>query len=249
MTPEQVKDEIKGVIDLADRIYKTFGFSYRVELSTKPENAMGSDEIWEKATSSLEEALKDKKIDYIVNEGDGAFYGPKIDFHLEDCIGRSWQCGTFQLDFIMPEKFDLYYINKEGNRERPVMLHRTILGSIERFIGILIENYAGAFPLWLAPVQVRLLPIADRHIEYGKNIMNELSKHNIRAELDGINDKIGAKIRKAEMEKIPYMLIFGDKEIEEGLASVRKRGKGDLGKIKITKFIEDVLKEVKEKTI
>jgi threonyl-tRNA synthetase len=236
MTPEQVKDEIKGVIDLADRIYKTFGFSYRVELSTKPENAMGSDEIWEKATSSLEEALKDKKIDYIVNEGDGAFYGPKIDFHLEDCIGRSWQCGTFQLDFIMPEKFDLYYINKEGNKERPVMLHRTILGSMERFIGILIENYAGAFPLWLAPVQVRLLPIADRHVEYGKNLVKELSKYNIRVELDEINDKIGAKIRKAELEKIPYMLIFGDKEIKEGLASVRKRGKGDLGKIKLTFF-------------
>ncbi len=249
MTQEQIKDEIRGVIDLADRIYKTFGFSYRVELSTKPENAMGSDEIWEKATSSLEEALKDKKIDYVVNEGDGAFYGPKIDFHLQDCIGRSWQCGTFQLDFIMPEKFDLYYINKEGNKERPVMLHRTVLGSMERFIGILIENYAGAFPLWLAPVQVKLLPIADRHIEYGKKIMNELSKYSIRGELDEINDKIGAKIRKAEMEKIPYMLIFGDKEVEEDLASVRKRGKGDLGKIKLTKFIEDILKEAEEKSL
>jgi len=249
MTSEQIKDEIKGVIDLTDKIYKTFGFSYRVELSTKPENAMGSDEIWEKATNSLEEALKEKKIDYIVNEGDGAFYGPKIDFHLQDCISRNWQCGTIQLDFIMPEKFDLYYINKKGNKERPVMLHRTILGSIERFIGILIENYAGAFPLWLSPIQVRLLPIADRHIGYGKNIMNELIKYNIRAELDEINDKIGAKIRKAEMEKIPYMLIFGDKEAEESLASVRKRGKGNLGKIKLTKFIGNVLKEVKEKTL
>jgi threonyl-tRNA synthetase len=249
MTPEQIKDEIKGVIDLTDRIYKTFGFTYHVELSTKPENAMGSDEIWEKATSSLEEALKEKKIDYMVNEGDGAFYGPKIDFHLKDCIGRSWQCGTIQLDFIMPEKFELFYINKEGDKERPVMLHRTILGSIERFIGIFIENYAGAFPLWLAPIQVKLLPIADRHISYGKKIAKELEKHNIRVELDKINDKIGAKIRKTELEKIPYMLIFGDKELEEDLVAIRKRGKGDLGKIKLSKFIKDISKEIKDKNL
>jgi threonyl-tRNA synthetase len=249
MTPEQIKDEIKGVIDLTDRIYKTFGFSYHVELSTKPENAMGSDEIWEMATNSLEEALIDKKINYIVNEGNGAFYGPKIDFHLKDCIGRSWQCGTIQLDFIMPEKFDLFFINKEGDKEKPVMLHRTILGSMERFIGILIENFAGAFPLWLAPVQVKLLPIADRHIKYGKDIIKKLTKYNIRVELDEVNDKIGAKIRKTEVEKIPYMLIFGDKELEEGLVSVRKRGKGDLGRIKIAKFVENVLKEIKDKKL
>ncbi|HBY56960.1 MAG TPA: threonine--tRNA ligase [Candidatus Atribacteria bacterium] len=249
MTPDQIGEEIKGVIDLTDRLYKTFGFSYHVELSTKPENAMGSDEIWEKATKSLEEALIEKEIKYIVNEGEGAFYGPKIDFHLKDCIGRSWQCGTIQLDFIMPEKFDLFYINKTGDKERPVMLHRTILGSIERFIGILIENYAGAFPVWLSPVQVKLLPIADRHIDYGKNIMKELKKHSIRAELDEINEKIGAKVRKAELEKVPYMLIFGDKETEEDLVSVRKRGEGDLGKIKLTRFIEDILKEIKEKTL
>lgn len=249
MTPEQIKDEIKGVIDLTDRIYKTFGFSYHVELSTKPENAMGSDEIWEMATNSLEEALIDKKINYVVNEGNGAFYGPKIDFHLKDCIGRSWQCGTIQLDFIMPEKFDLFFINKEGDKEKPVMLHRTILGSMERFIGILIENFAGAFPLWLAPVQVKLLPIADRHIKYGKDIIKKLTKYNIRVELDEVNDKIGAKIRKTELEKIPYMLIFGDKELEEGLVSVRKRGKGDLGRIKIAKFVENVLKEIKDKKL
>jgi len=249
MTPEQIKDEIKGVIDLTDRIYKTFGFSYHVELSTKPENAMGSDEIWEIATNSLEEALIDKKINYVVNEGNGAFYGPKIDFHLKDCIGRSWQCGTIQLDFIMPEKFDLFFINKEGDKEKPVMLHRTILGSMERFIGILIENFAGAFPLWLAPVQVKLLPIADRHIKYGKDLIKKLTKYNIRVELDEVNDKIGAKIRKTELEKIPYMLIFGDKELEEGLVSVRKRGKGDLGRIKITKFVENILKEIKDKKL
>jgi len=249
MAPEQIKDEIKGVIDLTDRIYKAFGFSYHVELSTKPENAMGSDEIWEMATNSLEEALIDKKINYVVNEGNGAFYGPKIDFHLKDCIGRSWQCGTIQLDFIMPEKFDLFFINKEGAKEKPVMLHRTILGSMERFIGILIENFAGAFPLWLAPVQVKLLPIADRHIKYGKDIIKKLTKYNIRVELDEVNDKIGAKIRKTEVEKIPYMLIFGDKELEEGLVSVRKRGKGDLGRIKIAKFVENVLKEIKDKKL
>jgi len=249
MTPEQIKDEIKGVIDLTDRIYKAFGFSYHVELSTKPENAMGSDEIWEMATNSLEEALIDKKINYVVNEGNGAFYGPKIDFHLKDCIGRSWQCGTIQLDFIMPEKFDLFFINKEGDKEKPVMLHRTILGSMERFIGILIENFAGAFPLWLAPVQVKLLPIADRHIKYGKDIIKKLTKYNIRVELDEVNDKIGAKIRKTEVEKIPYMLIFGDKELEEGLVSVRKRGKGDLGRIKIARFVENVLKEIKDKKL
>lgn len=249
MTPEQIKDEIKGVIDLTDRIYKTFGFSYHVELSTKPENAMGSDEIWEMATNSLEEALIDKKINYVVNEGNGAFYGPKIDFHLKDCIGRSWQCGTIQLDFIMPEKFDLFFINKEGDKEKPVMLHRTILGSMERFMGILIENFAGAFPLWLAPVQVKLLPIADRHIKYGKDIIKKLTKYNIRVELDEVNDKIGAKIRKTELEKIPYMLIFGDKELEEDLVSVRKRGKGDLGRIKIAKFVENVLKEIKDKKL
>ena len=249
MTPEQIKDEIKGVIDLTDRIYKAFGFSYHVELSTKPENAMGSDEIWEMATNSLEEALIDKKINYVVNEGNGAFYGPKIDFHLKDCIGRSWQCGTIQLDFIMPEKFDLFFINKEGDKEKPVMLHRTILGSMERFMGILIENFAGAFPLWLAPVQVKLLPIADRHIKYGKDIIKKLTKYNIRVELDEVNDKIGAKIRKTEVEKIPYMLIFGDKELEEGLVSVRKRGKGDLGRIKIARFVENVLKEIKDKKL
>lgn len=249
MTPEQIKDEIKGVIDLTDRIYKAFGFSYHVELSTKPENAMGSDEIWEMATNSLEEALIDKKINYVVNEGNGAFYGPKIDFHLKDCIGRSWQCGTIQLDFIMPEKFDLFFINKEGDKEKPVMLHRTILGSMERFMGILIENFAGAFPLWLAPVQVKLLPIADRHIKYGKDIIKKLTKYNIRVELDEVNDKIGAKIRKTELEKIPYMLIFGDKELEEDLVSVRKRGKGDLGRIKIAKFVENVLKEIKDKKL
>jgi len=197
----------------------------------------------------LEEALIEKEVNYIVNEGEGAFYGPKIDFHLKDCIGRSWQCGTIQLDFIMPEKFDLFYISQEGNKEKPVMLHRVVLGSIERFIGILIENYAGAFPVWLSPVQVKLLPIADRHIEYGKRIAKELVKKDIRVDLDEFNEKIGAKIRRAELEKVPYMLIFGDKELDEDLVSVRQRGKGDLGRVKIEKFTEDILKEIKDKKL
>lgn len=249
MTPEQIKEEIKGVINLTDRIYRTFGFSYRVELSTKPENAMGSEEIWQRATKSLEEALKEKGISYKVNEGEGAFYGPKIDFHLNDCLGRSWQCGTIQLDFIMPEKFDLFYINKIGEKERPVMIHRTILGSLERFIGILIENYAGAFPLWISPIQVKLLPIADRHLEYGKKICKKLEENDIRVEIEEINEKIGAKIRKAELEKIPYMLIFGDKEVEEGLVSIRKRGKGDLGNTRLEQFIEDIKEEIEKQSI
>jgi len=249
MTPEQIKEEIKGVIDLTDRIYKTFGFSYRVELSTKPEKAMGSDEIWEKATQILGEALQEKGISYKVNEGEGAFYGPKIDFHLNDCLGRSWQCGTIQLDFIMPEKFDLFYINKSGEKERPVMLHRTILGSLERFIGILIENYAGAFPLWISPVQVKLLPIADRHLDYGRRIYKKLEEYKIRVEIAEINEKIGAKIRKAELERVPYMLIFGDKEIEEEVVSVRKRGKGDLGRFKLNEFLKDIQEEIRLKSI
>lgn len=244
MTPEQIKDEIKKVIDLTDRIYKKFGFSYRVELSTKPENAMGSDEIWENATNGLKEALKEKKIDYIVNEGDGAFYGPKIDFHLKDCLGRSWQCGTIQLDFIMPEKFDLFYIDKNGDKKRPVMLHRTILGSIERFMGILIENYAGAFPLWLAPVQVVVAPIKDENINYAEKIVQLLQQKELRAELLAGDETLSKRIRQAEMQKIPYILVVGDKEEKEKNIAVRRRKEGDIGKMAITKFYDIILKEV-----
>jgi len=245
MTPEQIKEEIKDVIDLTDRIYKKFGFSYRVELSTKPENAMGSDKIWENATNSLREALKEKKIDYIVNEGDGAFYGPKIDFHLKDCLGRDWQCGTIQLDFIMPEKFDLFYIDKNGDKKRPVMLHRTILGSIERFMGILIENYAGAFPLWLAPVQAVVVPVKEENIDYANKVIQLLQGKGLRVELSAGNETLSKRIREAEIQKIPYILVVGDKEEKKKNIAVRKRKEGDIGSMTITKFCDIILKEIK----
>jgi len=245
MTPEQIKEEIKDVIDLTDRIYKKFGFSYRVELSTKPENAMGSDKIWENATNSLREALKEKKIDYIVNEGDGAFYGPKIDFHLKDCLGRDWQCGTIQLDFIMPEKFDLFYIDKNGDKKRPVMLHRTILGSIERFMGILIENYAGAFPLWLAPVQAVVVPVKEENIDYANKVIQLFQEKELRVELSGGGETLSKRIREAEIQKIPYILVVGDKEEKKKNIAVRKRKEGDIGSMTITKFCDIILKEIK----
>ncbi len=247
MRPSQIKEEVQKLIDFEGFFYRTFGFDYNIELSTKPENAMGSDDVWEKATNSLKEALDDKGLPYKINEGDGAFYGPKIDFHLKDCLGRSWQCGTIQLDFLMPELFELYYINPKGEKEQPVMLHRTILGSLERFIGILIEQFAGSLPTWIAPVQVRLLPIADRHIEYGKKLEKMFSDCNIRVELDENNEKIGAKIRNAEMQKIPYMLIFGDKEVGKNMINIRKQGKGDLGPSTMEQFISQLNKEIIEK--
>lgn len=249
MMPNQIKHEVQNLIELEGFFYRTFGFDFHIELSTKPENAMGSDDIWEKATDSLKTALDDKNLSYKINEGDGAFYGPKIDFHLKDCLGRSWQCGTIQLDFLMPEKFDLYYINPQGEKERPVMLHRTILGSLERFIGILIEQFAGSLPTWIAPVQVCLLPIADRHIGYGKKLEKILNDQGIRVELDENNEKIGAKIRDSEIQKIPYMLIFGDKEVNDNLVRVRKQGKGDLGPLTVDSFIAQINLEVKNKTL
>jgi threonyl-tRNA synthetase len=249
MMPDQIKEEVQNLIDLEGFFYRTFGFDYHIELSTKPENAMGTDDIWDKAIDSLKNALDDKELSYKVNEGDGAFYGPKIDFHLKDCLGRSWQCGTIQLDFLMPEKFDLYYINPQGEKERPVMLHRTILGSLERFIGILIEQYAGSLPVWISPIQVRLLPIADRHIAYGKKIEENLSNQNIRVELDENNEKIGAKIRNAEVQKIPYMLIFGDKEVDEDSVDIRKQGKGDLGNASMSQFISQISQEIQGKVL
>jgi len=249
MRPSQIKEEVQKLIDFEGFFYRTFGFDYNIELSTKPDNAMGSDDIWEKATNSLKEALDDKGLPYKINEGDGAFYGPKIDFHLKDCLGRSWQCGTIQLDFLMPELFELYYINPKGEKEQPVMLHRTILGSLERFIGILIEQFAGSLPIWIAPVQVRLLPIADRHIEYGKKLEKIFSDCSIRVELDENNEKIGAKIRSAEMQKIPYMLIFGDKEVGNNMINIRKQGKGDLGPSTMEQFTSQLKKEIIEKSL
>jgi threonyl-tRNA synthetase len=249
MMPSQIKSEVQSLIALEGYFYKTFGFDYHIELSTKPANAMGSDDIWEKATNSLKDALDDKGLPYKINEGDGAFYGPKIDFHLKDCLGRSWQCGTIQLDFQMPELFELFFINPDGQKEQPVMLHRTILGSLERFIGILIEQFAGFLPTWIAPVQVRLLPIADRHIEYGKILEKKLIEKNIRVELDENNEKIGSKIRLAEMQKIPYMLIFGDKEIDENMVNIRRHGQGNLGPSSLEKFMHKLKKEIDEKLL
>jgi threonyl-tRNA synthetase len=247
MLPSQIKEEIIGVIDLTDYLYSIFGFEYRVELSTKPENCMGSDEDWEAATNALRDALEAKGIEYKINEGDGAFYGPKIDFHLKDCIGRTWQCGTIQLDFQMPERFDLVYIGADGEKHRPVMIHRTIFGSIERFIAILTEHYAGAFPVWLAPVQVKVLPITDKHNEYAEQVRRKLFDLGFRAEADLRNEKVGYKIREAQMEKIPYMLIVGDKELQEGTVSVRTRDKGDVGTRSLNEFIEEITEMVNSK--
>lgn len=249
MTPEQVEDEILGVINLVDYFYKIFGFEYFVELSTRPENSMGSDEDWELATNALISALNRVNLPYKVNEGDGAFYGPKIDFHLKDSIGRTWQCGTIQLDFQMPERFELEYIGPDGEKHRPIMLHRVIYGSIERFIGILTEHFAGAFPTWLAPVQVRVLPISDKHYAYAQNVYGRLLENDIRAELDDRNEKIGYKIREAQLQKIPYMLIVGDKEVEQGTVSLRSRKEGDLGAISLNEFIEKILKEIATKAL
>lgn len=244
MLPSQIKDEIIGVIDLVDHFYGVFGFKYKVELSTRPEKAMGSDEIWEMATGALEEALKAREVDYKVNEGDGAFYGPKIDFHLEDCLGRTWQCGTIQLDFQMPEKFDLAYVGEDGQKHRPVMIHRVVFGSIERFIGILTEHFGGAFPAWLAPVQVKVMPITDRQLDYAGDVAAKLDAAGIRVELDHRKEKVNYKIREAQNQKIPYMLVVGDREVENGTVSVRHRSRGDLGVQPLDGFIKDLGEEI-----
>ena len=247
MTPDQIESEIIGVIDLIDDFYKVFGFDYFVELSTRPENSMGTDEQWEAATDGLRRALEHKGMAYKVNEGDGAFYGPKIDFHLKDCIGRTWQCGTIQLDFQMPERFDLHYVGPDGEKHRPVMIHRVVFGSIERFIGILTEQYAGAFPAWLAPVQVRVLPISERHAEYAAGVHKALVDAGIRSELDLRSEKVGYRIREAQLQKVPYMLVVGDKEAAEGTVSVRSRSGGDQGAASPESFIDSLLAEIREK--
>lgn len=249
MLPEQIKDEIIGIIDMVDYFYNIFGFKYHVELSTRPEDSMGSDEDWERAIDALKEALEEKNMPYILNEGDGAFYGPKIDFHLEDCLGRTWQCGTIQLDFQMPERFDLTYIGADGERHRPVMIHRVIFGSIERFIGILIEHFAGAFPTWIAPVQVKVMSISEKTSEYVDEIVSKLAEHDIRVEADNRNEKIGYKIREAQLEKVPYMLIVGDREAESRTISVRSRSRGDLGTMGIEEFIAKIQEEIESKAI
>ena len=242
--PEQIEEEISNIIKLVDQVYSIFGFEYTLELSTRPDDSMGSDEQWEMAEGALKKVLKDLNMPYELNEGDGAFYGPKIDFHIKDSLGREWQCGTIQLDFQMPERFDLTYIGEDGEKHRPVMLHRVIFGSIERFIGVLIENYAGAFPTWLAPVQVKLLPIADAHVDYANEVKAKLEDVGIRVELDDRNEKIGYKIREAQLQKIPYMLVLGDKEKEAGTVGVRSRKDGDIGAMALDEFIAKVVEEI-----
>jgi threonyl-tRNA synthetase len=244
LLPSQIKEEIIGVIDLIDYFYRIFGFSYFVELSTRPPDAMGSPGVWEKATQALREALEAKGLPYRINEGEGAFYGPKIDFHLRDCLGRTWQCGTVQLDFLMPEKFDLIYIGEDGQKHRPAMIHRVVFGSLERFIGILTEHYGGAFPLWLAPVQVKVLPIADRHHDWARAVADRLSEAGARVQVDERNEKIGYKIREAQLEKIPYMLVIGDREVAAGTVSVRSREAGDQGSLPLEEFVRRVVEEI-----
>lgn len=249
MTREQIKDEIKNVVRLIDGVYNTFGFEYHIELSTRPENSMGAQEDWDIATDALRDAITELGYDFEVNEGDGAFYGPKLDFHLKDCLGRTWQCGTIQLDFQLPERFELEYVGADGAKHRPIMIHRVVFGSIERFIGILTEHFAGAFPTWLAPVQVKLLPIADRHCDYLKAVENKLEEREIRCEIDDRSEKIGFKIRSAQMEKIPYMLVAGDKDIENGTVSVRSRKDGEQGAMSVEEFAEMIEKEIKTKSL
>lgn len=246
MTPDQITSEIKGVVRLINEVYNVFGFKYHVELSTMPEDHLGSLEDWEAATNGLRAALDEMNMPYVVNEGDGAFYGPKIDFHLEDSLGRTWQCGTIQLDFQLPMRFEAEYTGPDGEKHRPIMIHRVCFGSIERFIGILIEHFAGAFPTWLAPVQVKLLPISDRQHDYAAEVAKKLTAAGIRVETDTRNEKIGYKIREAQLEKVPYMLVIGDKECESGTVAVRSRKNGDMGTESLDKFIADVRKEIDE---
>ena len=242
MTQEQITDEIKGVTRLIDEVYKQFGFEYFVERSTRPEDSMGSDEDWEMATNGLRNALEEMGLDYIVNEGDGAFYGPKIDFHLRDSIGRTWQCGTIQLDFQLPQRFEAEYVAEDGTKKRPIMIHRVCFGSIERFIGILIEHYAGKFPVWLAPVQVKVIPVSEKSMEYASGVYEKLKAAGIRVELDHKDEKVGYKIRQAQLEKVPYMLVLGEKEAAEGAITVRSRDKGDLGRAQLDDFIQEIKK-------
>lgn len=247
MTPEQITDEIKGVVRLIDEVYTLFGFKYHVELSTRPEDSMGSDEDWEMATDGLRKALDELHLPYVVNEGDGAFYGPKIDFHLEDSLGRTWQCGTIQLDFQLPQRFEAEYVGADGEKHRPIMIHRVVFGSIERFIGILIEHFAGAFPLWLAPEQVRILPIADRHHDRAYEIKKQLESAGLRVTVDDRSEKIGYKIREARLQRLPYWLIVGDKEVENGSVSVSRRGEGDIGAMEISVLIARLQEEIATK--
>ena len=247
MRRDQITDQIIGVVHLINEVYSKFGFKYFIELSTRPENSMGSDEDWEAATNGLKTALEQLNLPYTINEGDGAFYGPKIDFHLEDSLGRTWQCGTIQLDFQLPMRFEAEYTGADGEKHRPIMIHRVCFGSIERFIGILIEHFAGAFPTWLAPVQVKVMSIRDNQYDYAKSVCEKLTESGIRCEFDDRNEKIGYKIREAQLQKVPYMLVIGDKEVETGRVAVRSRKNGDEGAKELDAFIAEIKKEIEEK--
>ena len=247
MLPEQIKEQIKGVVNLIDSIYKTFGFEYHLELSTRPEDSMGTDEEWEVAENGLREALEELNLPYKLNEGDGAFYGPKIDFHLRDCIGRTWQCGTIQLDMQLPQRFDINYVGQDGEKHKPVMIHRVAFGSIERFIGILIEHYAGKFPVWLAPTQVKILPISDKYNDYANEVKKALFAKGIRVDIDDRAEKTGFKIREAQLQKIPYMVVVGEKEASENKVSVRSRDNGEVADLDLNEFMATVLKEIEER--
>lgn len=248
MTWDQMKDEIKNVVRLFDEVYSVFGLTYQIEVSTMPEDHMGDVKDWDFATETLKQAVTEMGKDYVINEGDGAFYGPKLDFHLSDCLGRTWQCGTIQLDMQLPERFELEYMGADNEKHRPVMIHRVVLGSIERFIGIITEHYAGAFPMWLAPVQVKVLAIGEGHVEYANKVKDALEAKHIRVEVDARNEKIGYKIREAQLKKVPYMLVVGDKEMADGLVSVRSRSDGELGQMTIEEFVSRAVEEVKNKT-
>ena len=247
MLPDQMQSELMKVIELFDRIYSQFGLKYHVELSTKPDNAMGDDAIWEAATEALRNAIEAKGIPYVINPGDGAFYGPKLDYHIEDSLGRTWQCGTIQLDMNLPERFQIEYIGEDGQKHRPIMIHRACFGSMERFIGILTEHYAGAFPTWMAPVQVKILPISEKHVEYAKELAKQMHRDYVRVEVDDRSEKIGYKIRQAQMAKVPYMLVVGDKEVEEGTVNIRKHGGDELGSVPFEEFFNSIKIEIKER--
>ena len=247
MLPDQMQSELMKVIELFDRIYSQFGLKYHVELSTKPDNAMGDDAIWEAATEALRNAIEAKGIPYVINPGDGAFYGPKLDYHIEDSLGRTWQCGTIQLDMNLPERFQIEYVGEDGQKHRPIMIHRACFGSMERFIGILTEHYAGAFPTWMAPVQVKILPISEKHVEYAKELAKQMHRDYVRVEVDDRSEKIGYKIRQAQMAKVPYMLVVGDKEVEDGTVNVRKHGGDELGSVPFEEFFNSIKIEIKER--
>lgn len=249
MLEEQITDELVKVIDMINYFYEIFGFKYHVELSTKPEKAMGTDEEWDFAIKSLKEALDKRNLEYKINEGDGAFYGPKIDFHLEDCLGRTWQCGTIQLDFQMPQRFDLNYIGKDGEKHRPIMIHRVIYGSLERFLGVLIEHYAGKFPLWISPVQVKVIPVSDKHLDFSEKLVKTFEDHDIRVEIDSRSEKVGFKIREAQLEKAPYMLVIGDNEVNSDTLSVRSRDSDKLIEVELDKFIDMIKEEIRDRKV